>query len=902
MQDDSSFEYDPDLSIHSEPHLRIDTTNWPGNNAAPRLVSPPTNDENIENENHDAELLISSDSFPLLSNSSIKNKKELEALLLEIFRLQKGNSKKAQKFVLRVRNGHDITLCQIPKSQNLKYFKRCVHDAGWLDNVLDACVSEDINREDARQWLSYTLGRKHPKSFEWAAEKLGYGVAFTKKQMDAETAAAMWKDAGVTLRGQRVIRRFMKSYFGHYFTVPEAHIKGLVSSFVQPIHGVAEVNTLKITYWYKPIDEVILNLLVTEWAKVDFASLEIIIGGDHGQLKFGECIKVILYDENRNVIDSVTEKVGHIDCTKDTYHILKATIAEDLNESLKRVVGKSIQICRGDNDVSFAFVDPNVEILEGEIRCPVKALHIGDIAYLAMMLGRVNMEGKWCCFCDLSPAEWSKRGHRKGIPWTLNRMKAIREKLASGELRDIPANRRGCVADPLMDALDIVDFILPILHAMMGMFNDSFEHGLMRYIDERHEKIGPEETKAREEFWGANIEKGKMEEAFDEWLTEKEEYEIGLKCEIKAYEEKKKLRRPVKRGNKKTINSFVYTRDERKEMDVLIKEWKNDVKALQQNHDNRVHDLAQVELEWKRKKAALKEVRSTRKKLDCQVRQDCDETLKSNGVDRGASHGGDFTGVTILVLEDRLDAIMEDLHQHLLSNPDNDVPEEEINAVFDSYQVHFRLMSKMFSLARTPKSELADPVKKEALLVELSQTIGLVMTSWERLGLSLTTVKRHILQSHLVEQIDEHDGIGEYIEDWVEKMHQFVKLMNSRGKIRNLQTKAAYHCRMEKLAHNRKVQEAGNEVYKATKRKFKTERNKKKAAQLRKEERDKRREEAVKFAPVLFEKEQPSGFEYNLREYKKVINEESSPSEASDQSEESSSTDGSEGTSSSDES
>jgi hypothetical protein len=27
MQDDSSFEYDPDLSIHSEPHLRIDTTN-----------------------------------------------------------------------------------------------------------------------------------------------------------------------------------------------------------------------------------------------------------------------------------------------------------------------------------------------------------------------------------------------------------------------------------------------------------------------------------------------------------------------------------------------------------------------------------------------------------------------------------------------------------------------------------------------------------------------------------------------------------------------------------------------------------------------------------------------------------------------------------------------------------
>jgi hypothetical protein len=32
-------------------------------------------------------------------------------------------------------------------------------------------------------------------------------------------------------------------------------------------------------------------------------------------------------------------------------------------------------------------------------------------------------------------------------------------------------------------------------------------------------------------------------------------------------------------------------------MDIHIKELKNDVKVLQQNHDNQVHDLAQVKLE-----------------------------------------------------------------------------------------------------------------------------------------------------------------------------------------------------------------------------------------------------------------------------------------------------------------
>jgi hypothetical protein len=83
----------------------------------------------------------------------------------------------------------------------------------------------------------------------------------------------------------------------------------------------------------------------------------------------------------------------------------------------------------------------------------------------------------------------------------------------------------------------------------------------MRYIDECHGKIGSDETKAREQFWGADIEKGNMEEAFDEGLTEKEEYETSLKCEIKTYEEKKKLRYPVKRGNKKPILIVLSTQE-----------------------------------------------------------------------------------------------------------------------------------------------------------------------------------------------------------------------------------------------------------------------------------------------------------------------------------------------------
>jgi hypothetical protein len=37
------------------------------------------------------------------------------------------------------------------------------------------------------------------------------------------------------------------------------------------------------------------------------------------------------------------------------------------------------------------------------------------------------------------------------------------------------------------EAIPIEHNIVPLLHSLIGLFNDSFEHGVLKCIDERHE-------------------------------------------------------------------------------------------------------------------------------------------------------------------------------------------------------------------------------------------------------------------------------------------------------------------------------------------------------------------------------------------------------------------------------
>jgi hypothetical protein len=75
-----------------------------------------------------------------------------------------------------------------------------------------------------------------------------------------------------------------------------------------------------------------------EGALSSLKSMDVVLGGGHGQGKFGSVIKIILRDGDGKQVTSMFMKVGHIDCTKDTYEVLKSSVAGPLNESLQKVI------------------------------------------------------------------------------------------------------------------------------------------------------------------------------------------------------------------------------------------------------------------------------------------------------------------------------------------------------------------------------------------------------------------------------------------------------------------------------------------------------------------------------------------------------------------------------------
>jgi hypothetical protein len=90
--------------------------------------------------------------------------------------------------------------------------------------------------------------------------------------------------------------------------------------------------------------------IATNTAFDNLKSIDVVLGGDHGQGKFGSVIKIILRDGAGLSVDTLVMKVEHNDCTKYTYDVLKSSVAGPLNDLLKEVINSgALQVIRDEN-------------------------------------------------------------------------------------------------------------------------------------------------------------------------------------------------------------------------------------------------------------------------------------------------------------------------------------------------------------------------------------------------------------------------------------------------------------------------------------------------------------------------------------------------------------------------
>ena len=93
-------------------------------------------------------------------------------------------------------------------------------------------MSDFNDKETYSSWLMYYLGNRNEDEFVTTAVKLGYPM-LTKK-MDNITAAAMWQESNISITSQKIILRYLSTFFGSRLVVSEYCIGNLDQNYVIP--------------------------------------------------------------------------------------------------------------------------------------------------------------------------------------------------------------------------------------------------------------------------------------------------------------------------------------------------------------------------------------------------------------------------------------------------------------------------------------------------------------------------------------------------------------------------------------------------------------------------------------------------------------------------------------------
>ncbi len=120
----------------------------------------------------------------------------------------------------------------------------------------------------------------------------------------------------------------------------------------------------------------------------------------------------------------------------------------------------------------------------------------GDLAFHATVLGKENMSSVWCTWYKLSKRAWAHPGHHSGECWTI--IKRFMEL-------------------PLFDSILVKNYIIPVLHLLIGIGNNSLD-GFLEWISERVEKLIHREVVQRNAVIYAEARYQNYKTDYDKWI------------------------------------------------------------------------------------------------------------------------------------------------------------------------------------------------------------------------------------------------------------------------------------------------------------------------------------------------------------------------------------------------
>ena len=96
---------------------------------------------------------------------------------------------------------------------------------------------------------------------------------------------------------------------------------------------------------------------------------------------------------------------------------------------------------------------------------------------------------------------------------------------------------------------------------------------------------------------------------------------------------------------------------------------------------------------------------------------------------------------------------------------------DEVNDVTERYIEICALFDTLFSLSRTVCGKITGEIIETLRII-----IQKIMLCWRNLRFSSNMPKIHGIEDHLLDQIIKYNGIGYFIEDFIEQVHEYGML------------------------------------------------------------------------------------------------------------------------------
>jgi hypothetical protein len=364
-------------------------------------------------------------------------------------------------------------------------------------------------------------------------------------------------------------------------------------------------------------------------------------------------------------------------------------------------------------------------------------LFIGDLAFLAMLIGMDHSSGAHCLMCTLKGSEFNLDDGDSTNPPTLRTKENLAECLEKYMLlatqRNAPANVMGVNAMGLLD-IDPQRIIIPILHCPMGLVDKVLE-SFKQWVNLDVEDFKDTETEAARSVYRLAIQQHK-----DGVVAHQQAMEL-----VKANPTSRMAKAMAAEANGARIK---------------LKKAESKAKGVYEELVQR-HNA---------KKSSLN--------------QKFESVFRKNGVKREHYHGGKFNGVNCIRIMDKCNALFlgndgtPGFVQKCLLSKCETITEATVNLKCNDYCSLLGLLDAIWSTVRGLHSGLLPTDEQRE---RLGDALREAKALWLRMGLSTLQPKWHLtFDGHLLDQFTKYGGLADKSDETIEKGHQTLKALRER--------------------------------------------------------------------------------------------------------------------------